>query len=34
MERSAFVTLRDTIAAFQSDNHSQEQDLVFAASTN
>ena len=28
MERSAFVSLRDKIAAFQSDNHSQEQDLV------
>ena len=28
MERSAFVTLRDKTAAFQSDNHSQEQDLV------
>ena len=28
MERSAFVTLRDKTAAFESDNHSQEQDLV------
>ena len=28
MERSAFGTLRDAISAFESDNHSQEQDLI------
>ena len=28
MERSVFGTLNDAIAAFESDNHSQEQDLL------
>ena len=28
MERSAFGTLSDAFAAFESDNHSQEQDLA------
>ena len=28
MKRSAFRTLSDAIAAFESDNHSQDQDLV------
>ena len=28
MEKSAFGTLSDGIAAFESDNHSQERDLV------
>ena len=28
MERSAFSNLSDAIAAFESDNYSQEQDLV------
>ena len=28
MVRSAFSTLSDAIAVFESDNHSQEQDLV------
>ena len=28
MERSPFGTLSDAIATFESDNHSQEQDLV------
>ena len=28
MERSAFGAVNDLVAAFESDNHSQEQDLT------